>query len=91
MRAGSGRRPSRQRHLVCLCIRIVLRAVLCAGSDGSILRRAVERKVITQSVCKDIRSLFGRHITVLLVHAVWIHLFKKHISDFRNPQYLIRF
>ena len=91
MRAGSGGRPSRQRHLVRLYLRIILRAVLCAGSDGSILRCAVERKVIIQSVCKDIRSLFGRHITVLLVHAVLVYLFKKHISDFRNPQYLIRF
>ena len=91
MRAGSGGHPSRQRHLVRLYLRIILRAVLCAGSYGSILRRAMECKVIIQSVCKDIRSLFGRHITVLLVHVVWVYLFEKHISDFRNPQHLIRF
>ena len=91
MRTGSGGRPSRQRHLIRLYIRIILRAVLRAGSDGSILRRTVECKVIIQSVCKDVRSLFGRHITVLLVHAVWVYLFKKHISYFRNPQHLIRF
>ena len=91
MRAGSCGRPPRQRHLVSLYLRVILRAVLRAGSDGSILRRTVECKVITQSICKDIRSIFGRHITVLLVHAVLVYLFKKHISDFRNPQYLIRF
>ena len=91
MCAGSGGHPSRQIHLVRLYLRIILRAVLRAWTDSSILRRAVECKIVLQSVCKNICSIFGRHITVLLVHAVWVYLFKKHIRDFRNPQYLIGF